>query len=346
MPEAVPRVLYVDDDDALRRLVGRALARRSYEIVGADGGEEALALLDRSERPFDLVAVDHYMPGLDGLETLRRVRERPHAPPVVYVTGSDESRIAVAALKAGAADYVVKAVGDDFFDLLASSFRQVIERAVLLRERDEAEERLRLSHERLQALLKEANHRVANSLAIVSAFVRMQAGETQSEETRAALRDTQQRIGAIAQVHRRLYSSDDIASVEMADYLGTLVRELETTWSTPASHRAIRLDATPFRLATDRAVSLGVVVVELVGNACKYAYAPDEAGEVRVSARASAGRFTLSVEDDGRGPVSALGRATGTGMGGKLIHAMAQAVGAEPRTERDAGYRVVLEADL
>jgi two-component sensor histidine kinase len=339
------RILFIDDDEGLRELVRRALGRRGYEIVGAGGGLEGLSRLDDGPS-FDLVAVDHYMPGLDGLETLERIRERPDAPPVVYVTGSDESRVAVAALKAGAADYVVKALGDDFFDLLASSFRQVLDRAALVRARDEAEALLRVSHERLEALLKEANHRVANSLAIVSAFVRMQAGETDNAETRAALRDTQQRIGAIIQVHRRLYRSDDIGTVDMADYLEALAAELEATWSTPTSVRAIRVDCAPFRLATDRAVSVGVIVAELVGNACKYAYGPEEAGEVRIRAETDGTRFRLTVEDDGGGPAAAAGRGGGTGMGSKLIRAMAHALGTEPQVESERGYKVMLDAVL
>ena len=76
--------------------------------------------MPRSREPtFDLVAVDHYMPGQDGLATLPAFVRCLICPPVVYVTGSEESRIAVAALKAGAADYVVKTIGEDFFDLLA-----------------------------------------------------------------------------------------------------------------------------------------------------------------------------------------------------------------------------------
>ncbi|SUJ34197.1 Transcriptional regulatory protein AfsQ1 [Sphingomonas paucimobilis] len=108
------RILYIDDDDALRRLVARALARRGWAVTGAASGAEGVALA--AEGGFDLVAVDHYMPGMDGLETLTAINALREPPPVVYVTGSDEGRIAVAALKAGAADYVVKAVGEDFFD--------------------------------------------------------------------------------------------------------------------------------------------------------------------------------------------------------------------------------------
>ena len=89
------RILYIDDDEGIRRLVARALARKGYEVSLAASGSEGLALVACDN--FDLVAVDHYMPGMDGLQTLEALRALPACPPVVYVTGSEESRIAVAA---------------------------------------------------------------------------------------------------------------------------------------------------------------------------------------------------------------------------------------------------------
>jgi two-component sensor histidine kinase len=289
-----------------------------------------------ASQPFDLIAVDHYMPGMDGLETLERLAALPVMPPVVYVTGSDEGRIAVAALKAGAADYVVKTIGDDFFDLLAASFEQVLDRSRLAREKARAEEDLRASNARLEALLGEVNHRVANSLQLVSAMVRLQAGALADPIARAALDDTQRRIGAIAQVHRRLYSANDVESVDMRDYLGSLVAELAETLSSDTAPHALRVAAEPIRLPTDKAVSLGVIVTELVTNACKYAYPAGAGGEIRVMLSADGEQaFRLSVEDDGCGmPAEATPK--GTGLGTKLIRAMAQSlqtiVEYEPRT--------------
>lgn len=165
----MPSVLYIDDDEALRRLVGKALARRGHDVTGAASADEGLALL--GERAYDVAAIDHYMPGRDGLETLAAVMALPAPPPVVYVTGSDDSRIAVAALKSGASDYVVKATGEDFFDLLASSLRSALDRQALVAARVAAEQALKASNERLAALVLEANHRVANSLQIVASFI-------------------------------------------------------------------------------------------------------------------------------------------------------------------------------
>ncbi|MGH6615179.1 sensor histidine kinase [Sphingomonas sp.] len=327
------KVLYIDDDAGLRTLAARSLTRRGYAVTLAEGGAEGLALV--GSETFDLVAVDHYMPGMDGLETLKKLRALPAAPPVVYVTGSEEGRIAVAALKAGAADYVVKTIGSDFFDLLASAFRQVLERATLERDKAAAEEQLRASNARLEALLSEVNHRVANSLQLVSAMVRLQAGALDDGAARDALEDTQRRIAAIAQVHRRLYTSNDVESVDMQEYLGALVKELGETWSSGAAPRTLSLAADPIRMKTDRAVSLGVIVTELVSNACKYAY-PGRAGEVRIALRHDDdAHFLLAVEDDGIGMVEN-GPARGTGLGTKLIRAMAQSL--QTMVEYDPGH--------
>jgi two-component sensor histidine kinase len=336
------RVLYIDDDAGIRRLAARALERRGYRMTVAETGAEGV--VKAAAERFDLIAVDHYMPGMDGLETLEALRRLPDPPPVVYVTGSEEGRIAVAALKAGAADYVVKTVGDDFFDLLAASFEQVRARALLEQEKASAEADLRASNARLEALLGEVNHRVANSLQLVSAMVRLQATALTDPSAREALEDTQRRIQAIAQVHRRLYTSNDVESVDMQEYLGALVDELAETWSTEALPRALSLAAEPIRLPTDRAVSLGVIVTELVTNACKYAY-PTGGGEVRVVLRRiDDDVFLLAVEDDGCGiPEDAVPR--GTGLGTKLIRAMAQSL--HSIVEYDpahAGVRATLRA--
>jgi two-component sensor histidine kinase len=329
--------LYIDDDAGLRRLAERSLKRRGYGVALAECGADGVALA-AAER-FDLVAVDHYMPGMDGLETLKRLRALPDPPPVVYVTGSDEGSIAVAALKAGAADYVVKAVGNDFFDLLGTAFDQVLARASLEGAKRDAEEKLRASNARLETLLREVNHRVANSLQLVSALVQMQSNNLTDEGAKLALQDTQRRIAAIGQVHRRLYTADDVESVDMRDYLGALVEELAQTWSSQDSPRALKLVADPIRLPTDRAVSLGVIVNELVSNACKYAYAPEASGEIRIElAREGENFFVLAVEDDGCGmqPDAA---PHGTGIGTRVVRAMAQSLASA--IEYDSAHRGV-----
>ena len=338
------RVLYIDDDEGLRRLAARGLARRGFAVTLAGGGEEGLAIAATGD--VDLVAVDHYLPGMDGLETLKRIRALPDAPPVIYVTGSEEGRIAIAAMKAGAADYVVKTVGDDFFDLLATAIANTLAKVALQHAKERAEEDLRASNARLEALLREVNHRVANSLQLVSAFVSLQSTAIKDEGARAALEDTQRRITAIGHVHRRLYTSDDVEGVDMAEYLGALVDELGQTWSSSPEH-SIRVTCDSIRLPTDRAVSVGVIVNELVTNSCKYAYGEPCGGDIRVTlTRQGDDRFELAVEDDGVG-IADGAAAKGTGLGTKLVRAMAQSLQSTVQFDSSrGGLRATLVASL
>ena len=339
----MPSVLYIDDDEGLRRLVARALRRRGYDVTGAASADEGLAIL--ATREFDLCTIDHYMPGKNGLETLALVMAMPSPPPIVFVTGSDDSRIAVSALKSGAFDYVVKTIGEEFFDLLASSLEQALERQNLLKARAEAEKALKESNERLAALLLEVNHRVANSLQIVSSFIHIQASAVSSEEARIALKDARQRVQTISQVHRRLYTSQDIETVDIAEYLDLILHDLEDAWSTSAAPRTIRFDAEPLRLRTDHAVSVGVIVNELVSNACKYAYGDAQGGEIRVAVEIDGLAFRIRVEDDGTGfaPNQVV---KGTGIGTKVVDAMARSLKATVAYSTGSGARVTVTAPL
>jgi two-component sensor histidine kinase/CheY-like chemotaxis protein len=340
------RILYIDDDAGTRRLVEKLLGRRGHVVVPAASGDEGLRVA--SDGGFDLIAVDHYMPGMDGLQTLGELRKLPGCPPVVYVTGSEESSVAVAALKAGAYEYVVKSTGDDFVDLLERGFAHALQTVRLQAEKSKAEDDLRNANERLGVLLREVNHRVANSLQIVSTMVGMQARNLPGhDQAREALEDTQRRIDAIAQVHRGLYASDNVQSIAVDEYLAGLIAEIEETWSSDAAPRKIKLTVQPFELQAEKAVSLGVIVNELVSNACKYAYPDGTPGEVRVELGLDDDRhFRLLVEDDGCGMTEG-DAPRGTGLGSKLIAAMAKSLSTKLVYDTaHSGVRATLRARL
>jgi two-component sensor histidine kinase len=345
MTSTAPTLLYIDDDEALARLVNRGLTRLGFNVVHAADGEAGLARLQ--EGGIDVVALDQYMPGLDGLETLARILKIPHAPPVVFVTASQDSSIAVTALKAGAADYLVKDTLGDFIPLLHVAVDSAIRQAMVRKARDDAEAEVHASRDRYAALaaerevlLREVNHRVGNSLQIIASLLHLQANSSTQDGVKAALTNAMGRVAAVAQVHRRLYTSHDLKSVLLNQYLEALLEDLRRSAEGNKMSR-LTLKAEPIEIDPDRAVAIGIIVNELVMNAVKYAY-PDGAGPIHVVLNAHGDDLELSVTDDGVG-LNVKADSRSTGMGQRIVTAMAQKLDAH--VERDAahtGTRIVL----
>lgn len=345
MTDASARILYIDDDPALGRLVEKTFGRRGLEVVHALTAEAGLAAL--GEGGIDVVVLDHYLGDRIGLELLEAITAQENAPPVVYATSSVEGTIAVAALKAGAADYVIKSVGEDFLDLLDNAVQRALEQVRMQRERERSERELRAAKERAELALAEVNHRVANSLALVAALVRLQMSAMSDPAAKQALSETQGRISAIAGIHRRLYTTDDVRFVEIDAYLANLAGDIQAAMSLDGAAADIKLVAEPLRIPTDKAVSIGVIVNELVTNAAKYAYRGQAAGEIRVQALEPApGRILILVEDDGIG-WNGVGEIKGTGVGSRVIAATAGGLGTSVTYEAvSRGTRARLEIEI
>jgi CheY-like chemotaxis protein len=106
-------VLIVDDDEFQRMLLARMLQADPYQLVFAASGAEALQAIHQA-RP-DLILMDVQMPGMDGIETTRRLKAMPRFADVavIMLTGKSEGQVVVDSLNAGAADFVVKPIDRD-----------------------------------------------------------------------------------------------------------------------------------------------------------------------------------------------------------------------------------------
>jgi two-component sensor histidine kinase len=345
VPHRIPGILYIDDDEGLCRLVQNEMRRHGIDITVAGSGREGLE--KASTGSFDVIGLDHFMPGENGLDVLAALKRLPHDPMVIYVTGSDDINVAIAALKAGAGDFVIKDVQGHFLTLLRKSIVTAINQIQLKRAKQLAESEIRAANVRLERLaakqailLREMNHRIGNSLQLITSMIRLQASSTQDSDARNVLRQAAERVIAVAQVHQRLYTSDDVRYVEMQPYLAQLLAELQTA----ATERGctLTLDVEDRRLTTDQAISIGIMVSELVTNALKYAY-PDAGGPIRVRlGTVEDGRCELVVEDSGVGS-SNDDDVKGTGVGGRIVDAMAKSLGATRTLDADhLGTRSVI----
>jgi len=143
MPQSY-RMLVVDDDDGLREYLQALASSRGFQVFSAPSGEEAIATLDRS-RP-DLVTLDLVLPGMDGLETLKQLKERLPEVPVIMLSGHGQARSIVEAMKLGAADFLRKPFEVEELEV---AFQKALEKRALKQEVEELRGRVRSEAELL-----------------------------------------------------------------------------------------------------------------------------------------------------------------------------------------------------
>jgi two-component sensor histidine kinase len=187
--------------------------------------------------------------------------------------------------------------------------------------------------EQKELLLKGVNHRVKNSLQIVSSILHLQVPHTQSTEAADALRSAAARVLAIAAVHERLYTGEDASVVRLDTFLSDLCGEIGRACGCPDG---ITADVERVDVPTDMAIPLALIVNELVTNVVKHVGPP-----CRIRLRAEGGdALKLTISDTGRGPPQDRSR---LGLGTRIVDAFATQLGAHVETKRvPEGYSIEL----
>ncbi len=163
------KVLYAEDDPGMARLFQRRLGRAGYEVDVAYDGRRALDMANSGT--YDILCVDHQMPGLTGLEMIRLLSAEGSLPPTIMVTGAGNEVIAVEAMKLGANDYIIKDSQSNYLDLLPHVIDQAVRKKLLVEAKERAESALRDTLEQLEsrvtertAEISEANRRLRDEV--------------------------------------------------------------------------------------------------------------------------------------------------------------------------------------
>jgi DNA-binding response OmpR family regulator len=228
-PGTSRKVLLVDDDPMMVRLVRKLLTDNGFSIAHAISGQDALASLEG----VDVVLLDHQLPDTTGLEVLEAIRSRPHPPAVVMITAHGNESLAAAALRRGADDYLAKDVS------LSELLPQVLERVRRTRELRKAlvaAERDLVRAERLAAigeLTVTLHHEINNPLMAAFAHVELLLADPGMDapartETLTGVREALQRIHGIM---RRI---GDLRDVRTKSY-ATGVQMVDLAEAGPAS---------------------------------------------------------------------------------------------------------------
>ena len=218
-------------------------------------------------------------------------------------------------------------------DVLGLSLTRMRDNLKSARERDmehnrvlqEEKEKLEKANQRIQTLIREIHHRVKNNLQVVASMLRLQSGNIQDEHLQQVFAQSQSRVASMALIHEKLYKGDDLAQVDLSQYIKDLFAELVQLNKVRETIRYRTAIDPDLVLDLDTMVPLGLILNELITNSFKHAFTEGQEGFINLRIhRADDERFDLHYSDNGTGiPPEKLNTDTGT-LGHSLIESLVE----------------------
>jgi two-component sensor histidine kinase len=224
--------------------------------------------------------------------------------------------------------------------LAYNGYRHKRQSNILINKKNEALEGL-LSEKNW--LLKEVHHRVKNNLQIVMSLLSSQSAYLENNAAIEAIRESQNRVQAISLIHQKLYSSNNVASINMQTYVADLMSYLADSFDTRRRGIQIEQVIELFNLDIAQAVPLGLILNEAVTNAIKYAF-DDEGGQIIIAAQLlSKGNLLLTITDNGKGLQDDFNLKAASSLGMEMMKALSKQLGGEFDVKNKAGVSISIE---
>jgi len=204
------------------------------------------------------------------------------------------------------------------------------------------EQRLESSLKEKEILLKEIHHRVKNNLQIISSLLNLQAKFVTDERTLEIFHEGRNRIKTMALIHEKLYGPKDFTRINFAEYLNELCSFLLSAYKFDSQKVFFKIDLQNVYLDMDQALTLGLIVNELVSNSLKYAFPNGLEGQIKISMKKNGSQNLLRVYDNGIGipPEIELGKTDTLGL--QLVQMFAEQIGGEIELKRGKGTEYLI----
>jgi PAS domain S-box-containing protein len=187
-------------------------------------------------------------------------------------------------------------------------------------ERMQAEEQIKTALQEKEVLLKEIHHRVKNNMQIISSLLSLQETYIKDPSVLKAFRESQTRIRSMAMIHERLYQSEDLARIDINEYIETLTADLFRTYNVTPGAISFKNDVNDIYLKLDIAIPCCLLIHELLSNSLKYAFPKGRKGEIIVDFKSEENHYQLTVKDNGIGFPKDLDFRTAESLGMQLIN--------------------------
>ncbi len=176
-------------------------------------------------------------------------------------------------------------------------------------------------------LLREIHHRVKNNLQIIISLTNLQMRTIENPEMKQILAETRNRVRAMSLVHEKLYTSENLSSIDLADYTKFLASQLFSFYGVDHLRVALQMDIEKIPLDIDTAIPLGLILNELISNSLKHAFPHGGRGTLSISGHVERDMLTLTVKDDGVGMPETYNWKESDSLGLRLINSLVDQVG-------------------
>ena len=197
----------------------------------------------------------------------------------------------------------------------------------------------------IQSLIRELHHRVKNNLQVVSSLMSLQSNRIEDINAKNALEEGKTRVDAMAMIHQKLYVDHDLAAVNMQQYLQQLTTSLAGSFGLSSSSVEATVELPDPSMNLDRAVSIGLIVNELVTNACKHAFKNTADPKIYIQLREEDNQLLLTVADNGVGVKNT--KEQGNSFGLKLVRILVNQLDATMQVSNESGtcYRIQMKTE-
>ena len=208
-----------------------------------------------------------------------------------------------------------------FFRKPDGRVRQIIGTAHDITDYKRAQQQILTALKEKEALLKEVHHRVKNNLQIISSLLNLQAAQIKDSAVLQIFIETKNRVRSMALLHETLYSTENLARIDFARYVGSLCAHLFRSYGVDTQRISLQTAIAGVSLDLDQAIPCGLIINELVSNAVKYAFPDHHAGTIWVALQPQTNQqYQLCVRDNGVGLPVDLDLTRTDSLGLRLVH--------------------------
>ncbi len=352
-------ILIIDDDKSWQKILADIFSYENISTICCNTVKKGLEILQKN--PINVVILDLKIGDEDGMTVLEHLKQINPNIKIIIFTGFATLETAMAAVNKEVFAYIEKM--DNMEKLIAHVHRAISEHYENYSDKLEQEIKihtaeLRIKNEKLrkdiitrkkiqeqlkstikerEVLLKEVHHRVKNNLQLICSLLNMQSHTIFDPRDKDLFLDSINRVRSMALVHESLYGSEDLANIDMKQYVNKLVIHLFQTYHKHYGKIQSHVDINKILLTIDTAIPLGLLIDELLTNSFKYAFPDNQQGDIYISLKLENDKYILIVKDNGIGLPKDYNPKESKTLGTDLIYTLIKQIKASITVDNSVG---------